>query len=249
MTTMQITIGHLYPRSMNTYGDTGNIICLRQRGAWRGIEVKVIGLEIGDPVPEGIDLYFFGGGQDAAQGPVGTDLLKLKGGKLKEEAAAGKGILAICGGYQLLGASYLPFEGEPIEGLGIFPVETKASKKRSIGNIVVKADPSLGLPAGSTLVGFENHSGQTSFTSQATPLGSVLHGSGNNGEDRTEGCVQGNAIGCYLHGSLLPKNPHLADLLIQTACRRHDPSYVLAPLDDTAEWAAHNALVARYAKA
>ena len=246
---MHLHIGHLYPHTMSTYGDTGNITAMVQRAQWRGLEVTVHELDLGASVPENIDFYFFGGGQDAAQGSLQEDLLDKKGARLRQDIAAGVPLLAICGGYQLLGSYYQPHDGKKIEGLGIFPVKTQASTQRMIGDLVIKSNPGLGFTDSTlTIVGFENHSGKTTFlTPEASPLGSVIHGFGNNGEDRTEGCIAGSAIGCYLHGSLLPKNPHLADYLLQQACRRHDPAYSLPPLDDSLEWRAHASIVGRYA--
>jgi CobQ-like glutamine amidotransferase family enzyme len=245
---MRISIGHLYPRSMNTYGDDGNIICLAQRCAWRGINVDIHRIDIGDPIPPKIDLYFFGGGQDAAQASLVADLL-TKGERLRTDMAADTPILAICGGYQLLGRAYVPFEGEPLQGINIFPVETHASHARMIGNVVISSNPNLMLsPAHPHIVGFENHSGKTTFLSGTprAPLGTIRHGHGNNGNDKTEGCIIRSAIGCYLHGSVLPKNPHLADWLLQKACAMHEKSVTLAPLDDNLEWAAHDDIVGRY---
>lgn len=240
---MRITIGHLYPNTMSTYGDVGNITCLVKRAEWRGIEARVIGLEVGEPIPAGIDLYFFGGGQDMAQGSVGKDL-QIRADRLRKDVADGIPLLSICGGYQLLGEAYLPAGADPIPGIGIFPVRTEASNQRMIGDLVI--ENKLGL-APQSIVGFENHSGKTRLlTKEATPLGTVRHGFGNNGEDHTEGCVLNNAIGCYLHGSLLPKNPHLADWLLQRAIARHDPEYKLKALDDALEWQAHRYIVDRY---
>jgi CobQ-like glutamine amidotransferase family enzyme len=245
---MHLTIAHLYPLSMSTYGDAGNISCLVERCAWRGIEVNVISADIGDPLPENVDLYFFGGGQDAAQSSVAEDFLQEKAPGVISDVKKGVPLLSICGGYQLLGKEYHPADSEPIKGAGLFPVTTTASAKRMIGDIILEADPSFGFSKQNTLVGFENHSGATNIVdpSLCTPLGAVRHGYGNNGSDKTEGCVIHNAIGCYLHGSLLPKNPHLADWLIEKACKLHDSSYQLSDLEDEEEWQAHKAIVGRY---
>ncbi|MBU6389596.1 glutamine amidotransferase [Patescibacteria group bacterium] len=247
---MELHIGHLYPKTMSTYGDTGNIICLINRCRWRGINTVVHQLDVDTAVPEQIDLYFFGGGQDAAQSSLERDLLEKKADRLLTDTAAGVPLLAICGGYQLLGASYHPFDSPVIRGVGLFPVETRASHDRMIGDLVITANPRLNLPADQPeIVGFENHSGKTVITDpeKGFPLGTVRHGFGNNGSDRTEGCVTYNSIGCYLHGSLLPKNPRLADWLIEKAGRRHDPDFHLTPLDDRLEWQAHAVIVGRYA--
>ena len=242
---MRITIGHLYPATMSTYGDVGNIICLQQRAAWRDIEVIVKGIELGEPTPQDIDLYFFGGGQDQAQITVGKDL-QNRSHQLRFDTLDGVPLLAICGGYQLLGEAYFPDGADPIPGISLLPVQTKASSQRMIGDLILTSN--LTLPGTErTIVGFENHSGKTSILSpEAQPLGIVRHGFGNNGDDKTEGCILGSIIGCYLHGSLLPKNPHLADWLLERAIQRHTPTYSLKPLDDHAEWQAHHFLLDRY---
>lgn len=246
MNPLHITLIHLYPRTMSTYGDTGNIICLQKRCEWRGIQVTIQPVEIGEEIPPQADLYFFGGGQDAAQGKVAEDLL-LKSDRILTDTKAGVPLLSICGGYQLLGHSYHPADQKPIPGISLFPVETHASTDRMIGDLVITANPSLSLPK-PTIVGFENHSGKTYITDTtiAKPLGTVTHGFGNNGSDHTEGCITGSAIGCYLHGSLLPKNPHLADWLLTQALTRINPDYPLTSLEDDQEWAAHAAIVERY---
>jgi CobQ-like glutamine amidotransferase family enzyme len=251
--TPHLHIGHLYPLRMNTYGDSGNIICLRQRCRWRDIEVTVHALEIDSPLPPVIDLYFFGGGQDAAQASLGRDLHTAKAERLLADTARGIPLLSICGGYQLLGRFYAPFDADPIPGLGLFPVETRASHTRMIGDVVIEANHNLifpDLPGNTrrTLVGFENHSGKTSIvdTSMAAPLGTVVKGYGNNGFDRSEGCIIHHAIGCYLHGSFLPKNPHMADWLIEKALQIRFPEYSLGSLDDREEWATHSYIVGRY---
>lgn len=246
---MEIHLGHLYPRSMNTYGDDGNIICLDKRCAWRNLKLIVHPLEVKTPIPKRIDIYFFGGGQDAAQANVSQDLLTKKAKRLQADVTAGIPLLAICGGYQLLGNAYHPFNQPVVPGVGIFPVETKASRDRMIGDLVIEANRRFDFPAEhQTIVGFENHSGKTVILdhSQAKPLGRVQAGFGNNGEDQTEGCLIHNAIGCYLHGSLLPKNPHLADWILSKALARLETGLILAPLDDSLEWDAHNYIVARY---
>ncbi|MEI6477426.1 MAG: glutamine amidotransferase [bacterium] len=246
---MSLRIAHLYPQTMSTYGDLGNITCLVRRCEWRNIAVTVIPIEIGEEIPADIDLYFFGGGQDVAQTSVGNDLIGKKGQRILNDARAGVPILAICGGYQLLGSSYQPAEGPQIPGLGLFPVTTVAGSKRLIGDLVLTADPRLSLgEEHPTIVGFENHSGNTSSIDVSIdfPLGTVRHGGGNNGSDGTEGCCVYSSIGCYLHGSLLPKNPHLADWLIQKALTHKGIDQPLAKLDDTMEWEAHQAIVGRY---
>lgn len=223
---MKLTIGYLYGDEMNIYGDTGNIIALEKRAEWRGIRVRVKRFGIGDKLEKGqADLYFFGGGQDENQFRVAKDLVQNK--KLLLEAVErGIPLLSICGGYQLLGEYYRPQKGPKLGGLGIFRAYTQAGSKRMIGNIVISS-------MFGDLVGFENHSGKTYLEKGSTPLGLVKKGFGNNGEDRTEGCIYNNAIGCYMHGSLLPKNPKLADWLLQKALEvKYGKDIQLSPLVD-----------------
>ncbi len=226
---MDLRIVHLYPDLMSIYGDRGNVIALEQRARWRDIPVEVRAHRAGEQLdPEWGDLYFFGGGQDQGQDVVGLDLLHRNGARLQEAISSGAAVLSICGGYQLLGHEYVPENAPAIPGVGALDVRTVAGKRRYVGNLLVEAD-------GGTLVGFENHSGKTYLGPGARPLGRVQVGGGNNGEDKTEGAVQGKVIGCYLHGSLLPKNPWLADRLITWALERRHATVVLAPLDDVAE--------------
>ena len=222
---------------MNIYGDVGNIICLQKRAEWRGIEVKVVNLSIGTKIKKGTaDLYFFGGGQDQGQISVGKDLIG-KAEIIKSEIDRGVPLLAICGGYQLLGEYYQPLQGPKIEGIGLFSASTKASDTRMIGNILIESK--FG-----NLVGFENHSGQTMLNKSAKPLGKVKRGFGNNGQDSTEGCVYKNALGCYMHGSLLPKNPALADWLIEQALEvKYGEKVELKALNDNFEKQAHEAVI------
>ncbi|HEV2476958.1 MAG TPA: glutamine amidotransferase, partial [Candidatus Dormibacteraeota bacterium] len=206
----RFTIGWLYADLMNIYGDRGNVLTLARRAEWRGLDPRVIDLGRG-PTEQmrDVDVFFFGGGQDREQALIYDDLRQHKQDSLQKAVQDGAQILAVCGGYQLLGHYYQTAEGERFDGIGMLDVKTEAGKKRFIGDVVVQA----ALPGltPSTIVGFENHSGRTFLGDGATPLGNVLHGKGNNGSDRTEGAVQGNIIGTYMHGSLLPKNPHLAD--------------------------------------
>jgi len=233
---MDLRIAHLYPDLMSIYGDRGNVIALEQRARWRGIDVETRSYTAGDAFDaDWPDLLFFGGGQDQGQDVVGEDLQGPNGDALRRAVAGGAAVLAICGGYQLLGHEYVPETGPAIPGLGVLDVTTRAGKRRFVGNLVVQADD------GQTLVGFENHSGRTYLGPKASPLGRVVVGHGNNGEDKTEGAVQGKIVGCYLHGSLLPKNPWLADQLLIWALRRRHGEVALAPLDDGAELAAHDA--------
>ncbi len=243
---MNIRIGYLYPDLMNIYGDHGNVLTLIQRCRWRGIAVDVDELHPGDPVPPGRhDIFFMGGGQDREQVLVCRDLLEIKGESLKREIEDGAAALVICGGYQLFGKFYRPFEGEELPGIGVFDACTVAGNKRFIGNVVARS--ALGGKSG-VVVGFENHSGKTYLGDGCTPLGMVNVGHGNNAGDRTEGAVHLGAVGTYLHGSLLPKNPGVADFLIEKALSRRGHMVPLRPLDDSFELQAQEAAIARARK-
>lgn len=238
---MDLRIAHLYPDLMSIYGDRGNVIALERRARWRGIDVAVRPYTAGDAFDAGWpDLWFFGGGQDQGQDVVGRDLSSQNGEALRRSLQGGAAALAICGGYQLLGHEYLPDGAPAIAGLGVLDVTTRAGRRRFVGNLLAEAD-------GGTLIGFENHSGRTYLGPSARPLARVVVGGGNNGEDKTEGAVQGRIIGCYLHGSLLPKNPWLADRLLSWALERRHGPVALVPLDDATENAAREqaAAVAR----
>lgn len=213
---LTLTLGHLYPDQLNLYGDRGNIVVLRQRCQQRGIDLRVVGLGIGDALaPDEYDLLFIGGGQDKEQAPVAQDLYELKGIGLWAAIEDDMPVLAVCGGYQLLANYYRPASGPDMRGLGVFDAWTLhkgAREPRCVGNVAIRWN-------GTTLVGFENHGGRTHLGT-AKPLGKVLKGHGNNSEDGTEGAIYRNTYGTYLHGSLLPKNPHFADHLITLALRR-----------------------------
>jgi lipid II isoglutaminyl synthase (glutamine-hydrolysing) len=223
-----LTLGHLYPDQLNLYGDRGNILTLRRRCQLRGIALRVVGLGIGDALaPDEYDMLFIGGGQDKEQAPVAQDLHEMKGIGLWAAIEDDMPVLAVCGGFQLLAHYYRPAEGPDMPGLGVFDAWTihkGTCTARCIGDIAIRWHDQ-------TLVGFENHGGRT-YLGTAKPLGTVLKGYGNNAEDATEGAVYRNAYGTYLHGSLLPKNPHFADYLIQLALqRKHRSDYVAqAPL-------------------
>jgi CobQ-like glutamine amidotransferase family enzyme len=235
---MKLIIGYLYGNLMNIYGDTGNIIALKKRAQWRGIEVEVKNISVGDKLT-GADIYFFGGGQDQSQEIVAKDL-KTKANMLKQEVERGVPLLSICGGYQLLGEYYQPFDGPKLEGASLFKAYTEASHDRMIGNIVIES-------MFGHLVGFENHSGKTYLKEDSTPLGMVVKGFGNNGKDKKEGCLYKNAIGCYMHGSLLPKNPKLADWLLKKALEvKYGKEIDLKPLNDSLEIQAHNAAIRKF---
>ncbi len=239
----KFTVGWLYPDLMNIYGDRGNILTLLKRAEWRGLEGKLIELGRGAASEmQDVDVFFFGGGQDREQALIYDDLRQYKQDSLQRAVANGAQVLAVCGGYQLLGHYYQTADGERYDGIGLIDVKTEAGKKRFIGDVVVETEIEGLTPR--TLVGFENHSGRTFLGPAAKPLGKVVQGKGNNGSDRLEGCVQGGIIGTYLHGSLLPKNPQLADHLIGRALRRRDGGG-LSPLDDSAELAAHDWMLRR----
>jgi CobQ-like glutamine amidotransferase family enzyme len=225
---------------MNIYGDRGNVMALAQRARWRGIEPEVVEVGIGDPIPEDADIFFFGGGQDQEQVAVSRDLAGGKGEALRRAVDNGAALLAICGGYQLLGHEYRPYNAEPLPGIGLFDVTSEAGPERFIGNVVIETDE------WGTLVGFENHSGLTWLGDGAESMGSVRVGRGNNGKDGTEGARYRNAVGCYLHGALLPKNPNLTDWLLNAGLkRRHESGVSLTTLGDTVEWEAHASAVRR----
>jgi lipid II isoglutaminyl synthase (glutamine-hydrolysing) len=240
--THTLRIAHLYPDQMNIYGDRGNILTLRQRSLWRGIAVEVDAIQPATTVDwTRYDLAFFGGGQDSGQALIAEDFVRRQGQELRAATEDGLVVLAICGGYQLLGQYFLTHTGDKLPGVGIMDLHTVGGTRRLIGNIVV--DWTRGSEP---LVGFENHSGRTYLGTGVEPLGRVVRGWGNNGEDRTEGAVYRNVHGCYMHGSLLPKNPHFADHLLGLAlARRYGSAPALAPLDDRLERTAHDVMVAR----
>jgi lipid II isoglutaminyl synthase (glutamine-hydrolysing) len=243
LTNLTLRIAFLYGAEMNIYGDRGNVIALTQRARWRDITVEVDQVGIGDPLPAGHhDLYFFGGGQDKEQAAVAADLTRRdgadKGAVLRDAVATGAVALTICGGYQLFGHYYRPHNGPELPGIGVFDVTSAAGPDRFIGNSVIA------LPEGD-LVGFENHSALTFVGPGCESLGKVIVGAGNNGRDGTGGACAGHAYGCYLHGSLLPKNPWFADKLLAEALARRYGPVALPPLPDDLELAAHASAVRR----
>jgi len=241
MIVMQLKIFHMYPDLLNLYGDLGNITCLRQRCEWRGIQAKVVGFSMNHEVPlEEGDIFFIGGGSDRGQNIVYSHLLKHREEmeQLIEDRAV---MLSICGGYQLLGEKYIDAQGNDVSGLGIFDYHTQSEEGRLIGNIIIKNNLGL-IPK--TLVGFENHGGRTYHDHH--PLGQVIVGHGNNGKDGGEGMVYKNCIGTYLHGPILPKNPHLADHLILKALERKYGHHELIELDDSIEYSAHEKVLKLY---
>jgi CobQ-like glutamine amidotransferase family enzyme len=232
---------------MNIYGDQGNIISFVQRARWRGIDVEVVPIGIGGVLDaDQCDLLFFGGGQDKEQFLVAEDFRTVQAPHVHRFVEDGGVLLSICGGYQLLGKYFRTHADETLEGIGVFDAWTVAGDKRCIGNVIVQTEFS-GTPR--TLVGFENHSGKTYLGPNCRPMGKSLVGFGNNGEDGKEGAIYRNAFGCYLHGSLLPKNPWFTDYLLLPALRRRYGRDVdLAPLDDTMENQAHEAVITRIRK-
>jgi lipid II isoglutaminyl synthase (glutamine-hydrolysing) len=253
MNTFYLT--HLYPDKMSIYGDMGNILTLKHKLKALGYSVIYQAVNQGDQLPKQSDFFFMGGGQDSDQFLIFNDLLGKKQ-KLLDEVELGVPLFAICGGYQLLGQEFTTGTGKLIEGIGLFPVVTKSLdasvKSRCIGNLVIECT----IPAllGVKMVGFENHGGQTTITnlSVASPLGKTLVGFGNNFEDKIEGCVYKNAIGSYLHGSCLPKNPSFANYLVKKALEvksfREEKKYEYdeSKLNDTIAQKTNQTLIARF---
>jgi lipid II isoglutaminyl synthase (glutamine-hydrolysing) len=212
---VKVRVGHLYPDYLNIYADRGNIAVLTRRAELRGQQLEVEAIGLGDELHPGAhDLLYVGGGQDREQALIALDLA-AKGEALAEAVAGGAALLAVCGGYQLLGRGYRGRDGVFMPGTGLFPHETVAGSARMIGDVLLECELDAGQRQ--TLAGFENHVGRTLLDSGATPLGRVVHGFGNDGESGFEGCRVGRAIGTYLHGPLLPRNPWLADWLIAQA--------------------------------
>jgi lipid II isoglutaminyl synthase (glutamine-hydrolysing) len=217
---------HLYPREMNIYGDTGNVIVLRRRLQWRGFPVEVVPVNVGDPMPTDADILLGGGGQDAAQGEIGADFAR-RAANLRAMADDGVVMLTICGTYQMLGHEFVTQDGHHIPGVGVLDVITQGQAERLIGNNFVDTDDA------GRLVGYENHSGLTTLGPGVRPLGTTQSGRGNNGRDQTEGAVRDNVIGTYLHGPVLAKSPRFADDLLRRALARLGRGTDLEPLDDT----------------
>ena len=235
----------MYPELLNLYGDTGNIKCLKKRAQDRGIEVNIQNFSENKQKPDinQGDIFFMGGGSDRNQQLVYEDFLQYKQ-TFKKLIEENKVVLAVCGGFQLLGAEYIDRDGNAIEGLSILDYVSKSSKgKRIIGNIIINSTLDL---EPKTIVGFENHGGRTYSDYEA--LGDVITGLGNNDQDMKEGVVYKNYIGTYLHGPILPKNPHLADYIILKALQNKYDIDSLESLDDTIEMKAHNKVIELYAK-
>jgi lipid II isoglutaminyl synthase (glutamine-hydrolysing) len=242
---MRISVGHLYPDYLNIYADRGNIAVLARRAAWRGHELEVDSVGIGEAVvPGDHDLLYVGGGQDREQALVAADI-SAKGEALREAVDRGVAILAVCGGYQLLGRWYSDQGGAELPGAGVLPLETVAGSRRMIGDVLLSCELEPGRPQ--TLVGFENHAGRTLLDPGADPLGRVVSGFGNDGESGFEGCCAGRVVGTYLHGPLLPRNPWFADWLLAQALahRTGGEPPELEPLQDGLEAQAHSVSSAR----
>lgn len=237
---LKLSIAHLYPKHLNLYGDRGNIITLIKRCQWRGIEVDFEEINVGDSMKDH-DLYFIGGGQDKQQEDVAQELYSHKD-KLISQRDKGSVFLGICGGYQLFGHYYQPHDKDRLQGISLMDAYTVAGDKRFIGNVTVKTN----FLTPNTLVGFENHSGLTYLGEGVEALGVTVIGNGNNGKDGFEGARYKNVFGTYLHGSLLPKNPHFADYLITLALeKRYGEKINLEPLDDTLEQEAHKSVTGK----
>jgi lipid II isoglutaminyl synthase (glutamine-hydrolysing) len=233
-----LTLVHLYPDLLRTYGDRGNVLCLQRRAEWRGFTVEAVGVGRGEPLPVRArgSVVLIGGGTDRVQELVAPDLAERRS-ELRDHAARGAVILGVCGGYQFLGHRYVAGSGGELAGLGLLDVETVAGPDRSIGRVVAQA--SL-WGQGFELVGFENHGGRTELGAAAQPLARVQAGSGNNGSDESEGAVQGTVVGTYLHGPVLPVNPALADAILWRALAAVTGGEPLPRLDDALETAAHD---------
>jgi CobQ-like glutamine amidotransferase family enzyme len=232
---VKIVVGHLYPDYLNIYADRGNIAVLAARARWRGLELDVRPIGAGDLTGAGdVDLYYVGGGQDREQALIAPDLA-ARGPELSAAVAGGVALLAVCGGYQLLGRFYRDRSGEEQPGAGVLPLYTVASDRRMIGDVLLECELEPGVRQ--TLAGFENHAGRTHLDDGATPLGRVVAGFGNDGASGYEGCRVERAIGTYLHGPLLPRNPWLADWLLAQAVahRTGEPAQPFAPLTDSLE--------------
>ncbi len=225
MSEKPITILHLYPRDMNIYGDWGNVLTIKRRLEWHGYAPQIVDYNPGDILPKDIDIVITGGGQDSGQDAVQDDLLAI-GQKLHDLADADTPMLAICGMYQLFGKFFKAQDGHIIEGISLLDIETHAGSERLVGNIITKSSQF------GEIIGYENHSGQTFLGKQVEPLGRLIKGAGNNGQDDTEGARYKNVIASYLHGSLLPKNPAIADFLIEKAVTKKYGEFTPTVIDD-----------------
>ena len=238
---MELKICHLYPDVMNLSCDRGNLICMEKRLQWRGIHVEIVPVNMGETLnADDFDLIFIGNGQPFAQPLLLEDLRQKKADALRAAVEADVPVLAIDGGYELLGKTYETADGQKLEGIGILDIGTKCSQKRLVGNCAFACEE-----LNTIVVGFENHAGQTTLGEGVRPLGKVLSGGGNNGSDGTEGARYKNVFASYAHGSLLPKNPVLCDHILKLALERKYGEVELQPLDDAMETAAHDYMVKR----
>ena len=237
---MKLKICHMYNDVLNLYGDRGNVLCMQKRLHWRGIETEIFKLPVGEFASlADCDIVFIGGGQDFEQEVLLDDLHRGKDSEIKAAIEDGVSFLTICGGYQMMGNYYETYDHVRCDFIGAVDFHTVGSQQRMIGNYKFKCSDSVG---GSVVVGFENHSGKTRLGNGVEPLGKVLAGFGNNGEDGTEGVHYKNLLGTYSHGPLLPKNPELCDRILLAALSRKYGITELEKLDDAAETAAHDAM-------
>jgi len=249
--TYHLKIGWLYPELMSTYGDRGNIMVLSRRLEWRqmGASVVPINFTTTDTEIMSCDILFGGGAQDRQQGMVIDDLRERVGPILKSQIEKNIPGLFVCGSPQLLGVSYMNYNGEQLQGLNIFDMESRhfgKKKPRCIGNTIAKIT-GISVSPKDTVVGFENHGGRTYLGKNVQPFAKIIVGNGNNGEDKTEGAVYNNCIATYAHGPLLPRNPHIADWIIQKALQiKYKKEIQLQELNDTLAWQAHDAMLLRY---
>lgn len=239
----KLTIGHLYPDLLNLYGDRGNIQCLMRRCQWRGIEAETIAYELDDDIDfQKLDIVLLGGGSDREQMLVCQKLREIQPA-FKAYVEDGGVVIAICGGYQLIGKYYKTDNGM-MTGLDLVDLYTEQGKGRLISNIVLES-PLFDMP----VVGFENHGGRTTVGPGCKPLGKVIYGNGNDGSSGYEGIVYKNVLGTYLHGPLLPKNPQVADWLIARALeKKYGQKIELKPLDDSQEREANTYVYQRFVK-
>jgi len=257
-----VRLCHLYPKEMNIYADRGNIAVLAKRLQWRAISLEITPCPMKQTInPKDFDMFYLGGGQDNDQAVIAQDLQQTKAEALKEAFELGAVGLFVCGGYQLAGHSYETRQHGKLDGLGLLDVTTITGETRLIGDILIETElgmqPTSPQPTSTQptihqtlqIVGYENHLGRTFLGPQASPLGKVINGHGNNSQDNTEGAVQGHIVGTYLHGPLLPKNPQLADLLLCWALEsRYGPdsaAALLPPIDESWETTAYSTAVRR----
>ena len=240
---MTVRLCHLYPAEMNIYADRGNIAVFRKRLEWRGLDLRVTEIGLGEPLdPSEHDLYYLGGGQDRDQRIVAHDLVATKADALRSAANDGAAFLWVCGGIQLAGVGYTDASGARLPGVGILDLDTVAGDRRLIGDLVITAELD---GQRERVVGYENHVGRTLLGPGARPLGKVRKGHGNDGDSGAEGAVQQRVVGTYLHGPLLPKNPWFADTLLRWALDHAGEPTALETLDDSLEGIAHRVAVTR----